>query len=97
MDSELKNSVKTGTTILGIVCKDGVVMASDNRVTIGQGLIVQKDYEKVDGYLSILTRHVGNTANILVSLTSEFGRLGNKISSTRRISPQKETSEELVS
>ena len=47
MDSELKNSVKTGTTILGIVCKDGIVMAGDNRVSIGQSLIIQKDYEKV--------------------------------------------------
>ncbi|MDO8452303.1 MAG: DNA recombination protein RmuC [bacterium] len=58
---------------------------------------IQKDYEKVDSYLSILTRHVGNASNVLVSLTSEFSRLGNKISSTRRISPQKETPEELVS
>lgn len=48
MDSELKNSIlKTGTTILGIVCKDGVVMAADRRVSIGQGLIIQKDYNKV--------------------------------------------------
>ena len=32
MDQELKDSiVKTGTTILGIVCKDGVVMASDRQ------------------------------------------------------------------
>lgn len=55
MDSELKNSiVKTGTTILGIVCRDGIVMAGDNRVSIGQSLIIQKDYEKVypiNGYL----------------------------------------------
>ncbi len=36
MDQELKNSIlKTGTTILGIVCKDGVVMASDRQVTQG--------------------------------------------------------------
>jgi proteasome beta subunit len=48
MDTELKNSIlKTGTTILGIVCKDGVVMAGDNRVSMGQSLIIQKDYEKV--------------------------------------------------
>lgn len=44
---DTQNIVKTGTTILGIVCKDGVVMAGDNRVTIGQALIVNKDYEKV--------------------------------------------------
>lgn len=48
MDAELKSSVlKTGTTILGIVCRDGIVMAGDNRVSMGQSLIVQKDYEKV--------------------------------------------------
>lgn len=47
MDAELKNSIQTGTTILGIVCKDGVVMAGDNRVSAGQSLIVQKDYQKV--------------------------------------------------
>jgi len=36
MDNELKNSIlKTGTTIFGIVCKDGVVMASDRQVTKG--------------------------------------------------------------
>ncbi|MBU2562351.1 MAG: proteasome subunit beta [Nanoarchaeota archaeon] len=36
MDAELKNSIlKTGTTILGIVCKDGVVMASDRQITLG--------------------------------------------------------------
>ncbi|MDA3836333.1 MAG: hypothetical protein PF542_01810 [Nanoarchaeota archaeon] len=43
----MDNNVKTGTTILGIVCKDGVVMAADNRVSIGQSVIVQKDYKKV--------------------------------------------------
>ncbi len=48
MDDDLKKSIlKTGTTILGIVCKDGVVMASDNRVSIGQGLIISKNMEKV--------------------------------------------------
>ena len=45
--SELKNSIlKTGTTILGIVCKDGVVMAGDRRGTMGN-LIFSKDSEKV--------------------------------------------------
>lgn len=43
----MDNIVKTGTTILGIVCKDGVVMAADNRVTLGHGLIMDKDMEKV--------------------------------------------------
>ncbi|VVB82860.1 Proteasome subunit beta [uncultured archaeon] len=47
MDDELKNSImKTGTTILGIVCKDGVVMAADRRGTAG-GIVMGKNMEKV--------------------------------------------------
>jgi len=38
--------MKTGTTTLGIVCKDGIVIAADKRATAG-GFIVQKDAEKV--------------------------------------------------
>jgi len=49
MDNELKNSIlKTGTTILGIVCKDGVVMASDRQSTAGT-IIMNKDSEKIKG------------------------------------------------
>ena len=48
MDAELKNSIlKTGTTILGIVCKDGVVMASDKQVTAGGKIVMLKGKEKV--------------------------------------------------
>lgn len=43
----MDNNVKTGTTILGIVCKDGVVMAGDNRVTMGGQLISDKNFKKV--------------------------------------------------
>lgn len=56
MDDELKNSIlKTGTTILGIVCKDGVVMASDRQITAGH-LVVGKNYlktVKINDYLLI--------------------------------------------
>ncbi|MCX6746565.1 MAG: proteasome subunit beta [Candidatus Pacearchaeota archaeon] len=46
MDTELKNSVlKTGTTVLGIVCKDGVVMASDRQSTAGN-MVMNKNSEK---------------------------------------------------
>ncbi len=47
LDHDTKNTImKTGTTILAIVCKDGVVMAADRRVTAGN-LIMSKDEEKV--------------------------------------------------
>ncbi|MBU1129660.1 MAG: proteasome subunit beta [Nanoarchaeota archaeon] len=48
MDDDLKKSIlKTGTTILGIVCKDGVVMAADRQSTAGN-LVYQKDVQKVN-------------------------------------------------
>ena len=46
MDTELKNSIlRTGTTILGIVCKNGIVMASDRQVTAGN-IVLMKNKEK---------------------------------------------------
>ena len=47
MDAELKNSIlKTGTTILGVVCKDGVIMAADRQVTAGN-IVMSKNERKV--------------------------------------------------
>jgi proteasome beta subunit len=40
-----KNGLKTGTTILGIVCKDGVIIASDRQSTAGS-ITMNKDAEK---------------------------------------------------
>ena len=47
MDTELKNSIlKTGTTIFGIVCKDGIVMAADRQATAGN-VVMSKSERKV--------------------------------------------------
>ena len=47
MDSELKKSIlKTGTTVLGIVCNEGIVMAADRQVTAGN-LVMNKNFPKV--------------------------------------------------
>jgi len=55
MDAELKkNILSTGTSLVGLVCKDGVVMASDRRVTMGGQLVSEKDFRKtiqVNDYL----------------------------------------------
>lgn len=42
----MEEQLKTGTTTVGIVCKDGVVLAADKRATAGT-LIVDKHAEKV--------------------------------------------------
>jgi len=48
MDDELKNSMlKTGTTVLGIVCKDGIIMAADRQVTAGN-IVLNKNFPKVN-------------------------------------------------
>ncbi len=56
MDQELKNSMlKTGTTILGIVCKDGVVMASDRQSSAGTIVMNKKSQKsvKINDYLIV--------------------------------------------
>ena len=40
-----KSILKTGTTLVGIVCKDGVVMASDKQTSAGH-IVMKKDSEK---------------------------------------------------
>ena len=56
MDAELKNSIlKTGTTILGIVCKDGIVIASDRQVSAGN-TVTNKNFPKsqqINDYLMV--------------------------------------------
>lgn len=42
----MEERLKTGTTTLGIVCKDGIVLAADKRATAGN-MIVDKRAEKV--------------------------------------------------
>jgi proteasome beta subunit len=54
MTDDLK---KTGTTILGIVCKDGVVIATERRATMGT-LIAHKSTKKlyqIDNHLALAT------------------------------------------
>lgn len=65
MDNELKNSIlKTGTTILGIICKNGVIMASDRRATAGH-LVLSKNTKKavkINDYL--VMSGTGNASDI---------------------------------
>ncbi len=57
MDQELKNNVlKTGTSLVGIVCKGGVVLAADRKVTLGGQVVAHKDFYKIyqiNGYLAV--------------------------------------------
>jgi 20S proteasome alpha/beta subunit len=47
MDEDIKKVMKhTGTSILGIVCRDGIVMAADRQVTAGN-IVMSKTEKKV--------------------------------------------------
>jgi proteasome beta subunit len=48
MDEELKkNILSTGTSLVGIVCSDGVVMAGDRKMTLGGQIVANKNFPKV--------------------------------------------------
>jgi proteasome beta subunit len=48
MDEEIKKSIlKTGTSLVGIVTKDGVVMAGDRKATAGGQIVMDKNAKKV--------------------------------------------------
>jgi len=87
MDSELKNSIlKTGTTILGIVCKDGVVIASDRQVTMGRSIVGRKDFKKtfiINDYLTISVCGTASDAQRLIKLISAELRLKELRSKSR--------------
>ena len=74
---ESENVTKTGTTTLGIVCKEGVVIATETRATMGT-LIAHKETKKLDkidehlalataglvGDLQVLARYLNAEANL---------------------------------
>jgi len=65
MEQELKNSIlKSGTTIVGVVCKDGVVMGADRQTTAGN-LVMSKNTQKtvkINDYLVV--SGTGNASDI---------------------------------
>ena len=73
MDEELKNSVlRTGTSILGIVCKDGVVMAADRQVTAGNIAVGKREQKvvKINDYLVAAWTGMVSDAQLLKKLVS---------------------------
>jgi len=48
MNEELKNKILiTGTSLVGIVCKEGVIMAGDRKTTAGGQIVINKAKQKV--------------------------------------------------
>lgn len=86
MTDEIKKSMlKTGTSILGIVCTDGVVLASDRQVSAGN-IVMSKDFQKIiqinDYLLTAITGSVSD-AQFLMRLVSAELRI-KEIKNKRR-------------
>lgn len=66
---------QTGTTTVGLVCKDGVVMASDRRATMGY-LIASKDIDKIypvsDTIAMTIAGSVGDAQTLIRWMSSEL-------------------------
>ena len=67
----MEEVMKTGTTTVGLVCKDGIVLAADKRATAGY-LIAQKDADKIHQITENIAVTIAGTvsdAQLLVRLT----------------------------
>lgn len=86
MNEELKNNVlKTGTSILGVVCKDGIVMAADRRVTAGN-MVMGKNTQKtvqINNYLVLAGTGVASDVDMLKKIISAELRLKELKSKSR--------------
>ena len=78
MDNEL---MKTGTTTLGMVCKDGLVLAADKRATSGY-LISYKKFDKIINITGTIAVTVAGTVSD-VQLLVKFLRAELKLKDLR--------------
>ena len=87
MDAELKNQIlKSGTSLVCLVCKDGVVMASDRQVTLGESAVSNKDFQKtnpINNYLVISWAGMVSGAQRLTKLIAAELKLKELKSKTR--------------
>jgi len=84
--------IKTGTTTLGLVCKDGVILAADNRATAGH-FIARKDVEKVvqiNDNIAVTT--AGSVSDIQMFIKLFRAELKLKSMKTNRVVNVKEAS-----
>jgi len=68
MEEEIKKVIKhTGTSILGIVCKDGIVMAADRQVTAGNIVMGKKEKKviQINDYLVASWTGMASDAQLL--------------------------------
>jgi len=77
MEIEIMDQLKKGTTTVGLICKDSVVLASEKRATMGSFIAskaARKIYQ-VDDRMGLTTAGIVGDAQTLVRLISVEARL----------------------
>ncbi len=77
MEIEIMDQLKKGTTTVGLICKDSVVLASEKRATMGSFIAskaARKIYQ-VDDRMGLTTAGIVGDAQTLVRLVSVEARL----------------------
>jgi len=79
MNEELsKNLLKTGTSIVGIVCKDGVVLAADKQTSYGEHMVGHKDtlkIKQVNDYLVLAEAGLVSDVQLMIKVVRAQLRL----------------------
>lgn len=86
MDSEIeKNILKTGTSILGIVCKDGIIMAADRQVSAGTIVVGknEKKLNKINDYVVVATTGMVSDIQMLSKIVTAELKLKELKSKTK--------------
>src|SRR3989338_507373 len=71
----MENVLKTGTTTLGIVCSDGLILAADRRATAGNFIAnkaIQKVHEVVDNLVLTMAGSVSDVQLLIKIIRAEI-------------------------
>jgi len=84
--------LKTGTTTVGIVCKDGIVLAADKRASAGEGFIADRRMKKIYKILdNIYVTTAGVVSDVQMVLRMTQAELKLKEVRTKKTPTVKET------
>jgi proteasome beta subunit len=90
MSDEKINVTKTGTCTVGIVCKDGLVLAADQRISGGDGLIMGKIKKLIKLNDNVVITTAGNVSDIQFIVRLAKAELGLKRIKSKSIPSVKE-------
>lgn len=90
MSEEKFSIAKTGTCTVGVVCKDGLVLAADQRISSGEGLIVGKIKKILKLNDNIVVTTAGNVSDIQFVVKLAKAELGLKRIKAKTIPSVKE-------